>query len=158
MKDEDLREATASDPLTIEEEHAMQQSWRTDHDKLTFIVCLPIDQSSVVKSVAASVGDADERMIGDVNVFFYLLEDDEDTKNGLNGSLSTDGNHSDASQSVVGELELMIAETTQQGRGYGRATLLAMMYYVLWNWPSIAEEFGRGGYGCRASRIGVLPG
>ncbi|RWA03124.1 hypothetical protein EKO27_g11980, partial [Xylaria grammica] len=41
MQNEDLREATASDLLTLEEEYENQQSWRTAHDKLTFIVCQP---------------------------------------------------------------------------------------------------------------------
>merc|ERR1712093_645230 len=42
MKDEQIQAETASEPLTLEEEYAMQRSWRTDADKLTFIACLPL--------------------------------------------------------------------------------------------------------------------
>ncbi|PGH30553.1 hypothetical protein GX50_06686 [[Emmonsia] crescens] len=45
MKDPEIQQATASEPLTLEEEYAMQTTWRTDADKLTFIVCLPLDKS-----------------------------------------------------------------------------------------------------------------
>ncbi|EPZ32788.1 Electron transfer flavoprotein, beta subunit domain-containing protein [Rozella allomycis CSF55] len=38
MKNPDLQELTCSEPLTLEEEYAMQKSWREDVDKLTFIV------------------------------------------------------------------------------------------------------------------------
>ncbi|KAI0298774.1 hypothetical protein B0F90DRAFT_1730947 [Multifurca ochricompacta] len=38
MQNPQLRDLTASEELTLEEEHAMQQSWQEDEDKLTFIV------------------------------------------------------------------------------------------------------------------------
>jgi hypothetical protein len=38
MQSPELQEATASEPLSIDQEFAMQQSWATDEDKLTFIV------------------------------------------------------------------------------------------------------------------------
>ena len=38
MQDPAIRAATASEPLTLEEEHEMQGKWRGDGDKLTFIV------------------------------------------------------------------------------------------------------------------------
>merc|ERR1711892_1435804 len=38
MQNKDILEATASEPLSIENEYKMQESWRNDEDKLTFIV------------------------------------------------------------------------------------------------------------------------
>jgi hypothetical protein len=38
MQDEAILEATASEPLSLEQEYAMCDSWRADADKCTFIV------------------------------------------------------------------------------------------------------------------------
>ena len=38
MQSKEILEATASEPLSIEQEYKMQESWREDDDKLTFIV------------------------------------------------------------------------------------------------------------------------
>ena len=55
MADPWLREMTASEPLSLEEEYAMCESWQQSEDKLTFIV---LDR-------------ADGAMAGDVNLFFH---------------------------------------------------------------------------------------
>ncbi|KAI1632816.1 acetyltransferase domain-containing protein [Biscogniauxia mediterranea] len=49
-----VQEATASEPLTLEEEFENQQSWRTSHDKLTFIVCKPHHHDAAVPAAAAA--------------------------------------------------------------------------------------------------------
>lgn len=54
----------------------MQRSWRNDHDKLTFIACLPI--SDGVREVGGGEHDNPERMIGDVNLFLSKADEDEE--------------------------------------------------------------------------------
>jgi hypothetical protein len=38
MENEEIRELTASEPLSIDEEYRMQQTWLNDKDKCTFII------------------------------------------------------------------------------------------------------------------------
>jgi RimJ/RimL family protein N-acetyltransferase len=130
MQDPDLQSATASEPLSIDEEYTMQRSWRTDRDKLTFIVCLPISTTKGLPALGAGEHDADDRMIGDINLF--LFEDNE-------ASPTTDS--PEISSNVIGEIELMIALKDLHRQGYGRAALLTFMHYVLLNWNQIAAEY-----------------
>ncbi|EED15223.1 conserved hypothetical protein [Talaromyces stipitatus ATCC 10500] len=139
MKDEEIQQATASEPLTLEEEYSMQQSWRQDADKLTFIACLPLSSStSSSETVALSdQDDAPDRMIGDTNLFLRLDDDDD------NDNDNDDDNNDEEEKSVIGELELMIAETRNQGKGYGRAALLTFLWYVVTHEREILDEFLR---------------
>ncbi|KAI9823648.1 MAG: hypothetical protein M1819_001161 [Sarea resinae] len=135
MKDEDILAATASEPLTFSEEHAMQQSWRTDSDKLTFIACLPISSSDASSResesiVVAESDDAEDRMLGDINLF--LTENDEEEEEKEKPSTSP---------TVVGELELMIASKPHQGHGYGRASLLSFLNYIVKHEGEILAEY-----------------
>ncbi|EXJ79041.1 hypothetical protein A1O3_08542 [Capronia epimyces CBS 606.96] len=123
MKDPDIQEATASEPLTLDEEYAMQRSWRVDPDKLTFIIC-----RSGGSQTTARDGRRDlDSMVGDVNLFISTTEDDAQ-------------NH----QIVIGELEIMIAERTEQRKGYGRAALLTFLSYIIRHESSLLTEFHAG--------------
>lgn len=132
MQDPAIREATASEPLTLDEEYAMQRSWRDDADKLTFIVCLA--PPGTPDKVRGKVHDAPAAMIGDVNLF--LVPDDEQEDEDAN------------ELSVVGELEIMIASAAHQNRGYGAAVLSVFMAYIRRRIDGILAEY------CAASPSG----
>ncbi|XP_057631169.1 alpha/beta-tubulin-N-acetyltransferase 9 isoform X1 [Chionomys nivalis] len=100
MKSEELRHLTASEPLTLEQEYAMQCSWREDEDKCTFIVL------DAAKWQAQPRPPEESCMVGDVNLFLTDLEDP-----------------------TLGEIEVMIAEPSCRGQGLGTEASLLMMSY-----------------------------
>ncbi|PGH15661.1 hypothetical protein AJ79_02255 [Helicocarpus griseus UAMH5409] len=134
MKDPEIQQATASEPLSLSEEYAMQTSWRTDADKLTFIVCLPVhdtlSQSPTSILTDPSI-DAPAAMLGDVNMFLRVDEEDE----------GEDGGNGASDSIVVGEIELMIAEKAKQGRGFGRAALICFLKYISEHESEIVSGF-----------------
>lgn len=118
MGNPELLEATASERLSLEEEYAMQKSWRQDADKLTFIICKPRDAGTGDKPVQGKLEDTPERMIGDVNLF---ISEDED----------------EPGQSI-GEVEIMVAVSEERGKGIGKMAVLLFLAYVLENKHIIA--------------------
>lgn len=108
MSSAELQQLTASDSLSLEEEYDMQQTWRQDDDKCTFIVLdkqLRRQHESDIKSTRESDVMS---MIGDTNIF---LNDPQNLTNG--------------------EIEIMIAEPSSRGCGRGKeATLLMLRYGV----------------------------
>lgn len=127
MKDPKLLEATGSEPLSIEEEIAMQQSWRDDEDKCTFIVLSREDcdfdndqhkehSDFVVRNLGA--------MVGDVNLF---LSEEDASEDESDPSESNDDNEQQRFRQA--ELDIMIAEEAYQKRGMGREASCLMMLY-----------------------------
>lgn len=112
----------------------MQQTWRIDADKLTFISCVPV--KAVQGCIVATEHDAFDHMLGDVNLF---LTDSDD----------------EGSPGVIGEVELMIASKQHQGQGYGRASLLAFLKYIIAHEQEILEQHSRDNQSVRDYLPGV---
>ncbi|KAG0312749.1 N-acetyltransferase 9 [Linnemannia gamsii] len=103
MQSPELLEMTASEPLTIEEEYEMQESWRVDENKCTFIILAretPEQEISPENALA-------QPMVGDVNLFF--------------------NDHDDPHSA---EIEIMIAEPSYRRKGLGLEALRMMMTYA----------------------------
>ena len=106
MEDPFLQEMTASEPLSLEGEYEMQESWREDSKKCTFII-LAVPAVTTSSSDDGTEPDKEiASMIGDVNMF---LNDRDDP--------------------TIAELEIMIAEANYRGKGCGREALALMMHY-----------------------------
>lgn len=139
MSDPAIQEATASEPLTLDEEYENQESWRESHDKLTFILCQPIaggDGSEA--SVGAGEVDVPDRMVGDINLFLYPWDDDEDEQG---GALDAGGQAQPSCYYCTGEIDIMIAGHNDRGQGLGKAAVSAFLHYIRSNLDAILSEY-----------------
>ena len=101
MKDPTLQYLTGSEPLTLEEEFQMMDSWLSDPNKCTFII--------LDKQLYQTNDNQIDSMIGDINLFF-------------------DTNVSEIKSS---EIEIMIAEESHRGLGKGKEAVLLMMRFAI---------------------------
>ncbi|KAM8837041.1 alpha/beta-tubulin-N-acetyltransferase 9 isoform 2-T2 [Spinachia spinachia] len=99
MKSPELQQLTASEPLTLQQEYDMQRSWREDDDKCTFII---LDK----QRWADIMVEEEQCMVGDVNIFL-----------------------TDPTDPTLAELEIMIAEPSDRGKGIGKEVTRMMMSY-----------------------------
>ncbi|KAK9091913.1 hypothetical protein Syun_026824 [Stephania yunnanensis] len=112
MQDPSLLQATGSEPLSMDQEYQMHQSWSQDPSKHTFIV---LDRQLVVEFVH---GDPHVEgccmffaaMVGDVNIYMNDLDDLQ-----------------------MAEVEIMIAEPKSRGKGLGKEAVLMMMAFAVKN-------------------------
>lgn len=103
MSSPELLEKTASEPLTLEAEYNMQQSWWLDDDKCTFIIL----NKNFYENGPDDVGEKEiNTMIGDVNLYLNNVDDRQEA-----------------------EVELMIAEVGMRRKGFGQEAAKMMMYY-----------------------------
>ncbi|KAH6893081.1 GNAT domain-containing protein [Thelonectria olida] len=131
MQDPDIQEATASEPMTLDEEYENQQSWRTSSDKLTFIICAP----GTTGTITAKVADADDKMRGDINFFLYPHDGDSDDE--AAAAADTQG-------WCTGEVDVMIASTAHRGLGLGQAAVCALLVYLRKHMDEMLAEYADG--------------
>ena len=120
MTDPNLLEATASEPLSLEEEYEMCDTWRDDVAKYTFIIYDDDMTSSPALSDAESeayVSSNLNKMVGDVNLFLSLDE-----------TVGDDG-VTVISSILQAEVEIMIAEPSARRKGIALSAVQHMVSY-----------------------------
>jgi RimJ/RimL family protein N-acetyltransferase len=123
MQDPALLEATGSEPLSLEEEYEMQQTWLVDETKCTFIV---LDASHIKGDHDANFVKRNvPAMVGDVNLFFSDVDDD----------------NSPTSPTRQAEIDIMIAEPDARRKGIGREACCLMMLYAATHIPNLCRFF-----------------
>lgn len=132
-----MQEATASEPLTLEEEYENQLSWRDSCDKLTFILCRPVLPGLGQHAHNGGDDDGPASMIGDIN-FFLSPWDGED---GSSGAVPPSSIGANIPRHCVGEVDVMVAESVERGKGIGRGAVLALLHYIFRNLKGILEEY-----------------
>ncbi|ROT43233.1 hypothetical protein SODALDRAFT_305158 [Sodiomyces alkalinus F11] len=141
MSDTEIQAATASEPLSLEEEYENQESWRQAQDKLTFILCRPVTQRGAIDGrVTAGEVDGEEAMLGDVNFFLYPYDGDEDGDE----ERKEEQGQRQRQRDLIGEVDVMVAEGEWRGKGVGFAAVTALMNYLYRHLDGILEEHVRG--------------
>lgn len=110
MESKELLDLTDSEHLTLDEEYKMQKRWMLDETMLIFII---LDKSKYLFDENISPIEREcKSMIGDINLFI-----DNDTNEG--------------------EINIMIADGNQRGKGFGQDALKLLIYYTKTFLPQI---------------------
>ncbi|UZJ53524.1 hypothetical protein CBS101457_002844 [Exobasidium rhododendri] len=120
MSSDDIRQQTASEPLTIAEEYEMQRSWQEDEDKLTFIMLARLEgELGSLEDVLQAC-----TMVGDVNLFLTERhEDDKDNSDDKDDPVNVP-------HTIDAELEVMIAEKRWRQKGLAAEALMLLIKYA----------------------------
>jgi RimJ/RimL family protein N-acetyltransferase len=133
MQDSALLEATGSEPLSLEEEYEMQQTWLSDETKCTYIV---LDASQIIGDRDADFVQRNvQAMVGDVNLFFSDFDDHDDDDDHDGNNLTSSALFRQA------EIDIMIAEPDARRKGIGREACCLMMWYAATHIPNICRFF-----------------
>ena len=150
MQDEYLLDVTASEPLTMQQEVEMQQEWRDDEKKCTFIILArdllnsgeysdisippaPSNKGHPEKTYYPKLVEQTlDAMIGDINLFLSEEEDevDIDDIDNFNPCVTNEVIVANQTKGLSqAELDIMIARSSHRHRGLGTELALMMMLY-----------------------------
>lgn len=150
MQSDQLLEQTASERLTLEQEYEMQQSWRTDPDKCTFVLLATHLQPGAVSeqtdrasrhdgSGESSTVDTGESGSGPESATVTRTHGQDETPKGeahaaveheqctMVGDVNLFLN--DPHDPAAAEIDVMVAEASVRGCGIGREAVLLMLHY-----------------------------
>jgi RimJ/RimL family protein N-acetyltransferase len=137
----EIRIATASELLTLDEEYDNQRSWRADPEKLTFIICKLSDRDEVPSTQDQEIVTAEkhylpETMIGDINLFLtdYLGDSYDASQSNPHHSQATPPDR------LLGEINIMIAIKSWRREGLGRSALGGFLRYVWAHRVEVVKE------------------
>ena len=155
MQDPFLLDATASEPLTMEQEIEMQKEWRDDEKKCTFIILARdlisdkvVDIPPIPTVVHSEVERGDKQqesdenlieetldaMIGDINLFLseeddYNSDDEENFHKQQQQLLHPEQCTPAVEEFTQAELDIMIAAKSHRHKNLGVELALMMMHY-----------------------------
>jgi RimJ/RimL family protein N-acetyltransferase len=112
MKSPEILELTCSEPLSLEEECAMQESWHVDENSICVALILELTfilLDNTYRVDGDMTGDMIQGMCGDVNLF--LQEDN------------------------IGEIEVMVAEQRSRRKGIAFEALQIFLGWIKSNLP-----------------------
>ncbi|KAH9819046.1 GNAT domain-containing protein [Melampsora americana] len=117
MKDSELKELTASESLSLEEEYEMCKSWSNDSDKRD--LSFSDKENEIFHDSFRSAHLGNHRMIGDVNLFLSTVSPSfEDQKK------------EEDLERTRAEFEIMIASKVHRRKGYGLEVMKIFISYA----------------------------
>ena len=165
MADPYLQHMTGSEPLSMEEEVAMQKEWRDDDDKCTFIVlergaCVGLGEELELQQKTAAADGADDAVVGDAGDNGAKVVTEEETTECPAASLPSDFVEANL-HAMVGDVNLFLSEEepdtddeNDEEEEEGNTSAPAHTHRQAELDIMIAEQSARGrGMGSEASRI-----